>query len=223
MLFWRTAAVAISVGSTAPTNGWPSLWQLLSAAEGDDQFKPPPRFGSIEALNQRDPDSWKALFDDEMPAIYKYALSRIGNATEAEDLTSHVFEEAWKNSSTLEDRGIPARGWLFGIARNVVGSHRRKLFRRPPALAIEGYDSPTEEQGIAPELMDVARAIAQLPKSQAEVITFRFIHGLSLQETAQALATTVDSVKGRQARALASLKDLLGSEYVPSAEAKSTA
>jgi RNA polymerase sigma-70 factor (ECF subfamily) len=59
--------------------------------------------------------------------------------------------------------------------------------------------------------LDLARALQGLKPAFAEVVTLRFLHGLSLQETALALQTTVDAVKSRQARALDELrKTLLG-------------
>lgn len=165
---------------------------------------------TVAALRERDPGAWRVLFTEEMAAIYRYALSRVGSAADAEDLASQVFEEAWRSAHSLEDVGLPPRAWLFGIARNVVSGHRRRLFRRPPQVAIEAYDGSGNDPALAPDLIDLARAIARLSGPQAEVISLRFIHGLSLQETASVLKTTADGVKGRQARALAALRDLLG-------------
>ncbi len=190
------------------------LWQAVARTMAGEEPAAPS--GSVEAINRRDPESWRALFVAEMPAIYRYALARVGDPSDAEDLTSQVFEEAWRSASSLEDRGVPVRGWLFGIARNVVGSHRRRLFRRPPELNIEAYEGSSEDPALAPEAMDLANAIGRLPRSQAEVITLRFLHGLSLREAAEALNTTVDGVKGRQARALASLKAVMEGDSPPS-------
>ena len=171
---------------------------------------------AISALRDRNPGAWKALFNKEMPAIYRYALSRTGQSSDAEDLTSQVFEEAWRNADHLQDRGLPPRAWLFGIARNVLAGHRRKILRRPPPLAIEAYDGSTDDAALSADLIDLAEAIAKLPSAQAEVVSLRFIHGLSLQETADTLRSSVDSVKGKQARALASLKaNLEGAEEAP--------
>ena len=163
----------------------------------------------IDLLRRRDPESWRELFAEEMPVIYRYGMSRLGNAHDAEDLAGQVFEEAWKHAESLKDRGLPARVWLFGIARNLVATHRRRWFRQQPALALEAFDAPAIDPGLDTELIDLARSIAQLSSAHAEVISLRFIHGLSLQETAEVLGTTVDGVKGRQARALAELRDRL--------------
>lgn len=172
---------------------------------------PAPAITPTEAarLRDRDPDTWRALFEREMPALYRYAFSRLGNASEAEDATSQVFAEAWEHADAFQDQGLPARAWLFGIARNVINTHRRRFFGRPPAVAIEAFDGASHDPGLDTDLLDLARSLTLIEAAHAEVISLRFIHGLSLQETAVALGTSVDGVKGRQARALARLKDQL--------------
>jgi RNA polymerase sigma-70 factor (ECF subfamily) len=175
------------------------------AAPDDEPGRSPPA-GLIGLLRKRDPEAWNDLFLVEHPAIYRYALSRLGDPAEAEDATSHVFTEAWEHAEALEDQGLPARAWLFGIARNVVNSRRRRWLQRPPALTLEAFDQPTHDLSTSPEMLDLAGAITALDHAHSEVITLRFIHGLSLQETAVALGTSVDAIKGRQARALAQLR-----------------
>ncbi len=170
---------------------------------------PPVRPGFIQAIRERDAEAWHDLFDREMPAIYRYALSRLGDAARAEDATSEVFEQAFRNAESFHDRGLPPRAWLFGIARHVVGSHRRSWFRRPPQLTIEAFDGGGEDQALSPDRLDLARAIAELEPAHCEVISLRFLHGLSLQETAEVIGASTDAVKGRQARALAALRERL--------------
>ncbi len=144
-----------------------------------------------------------------MRAIYRYAFGRLGDVGRAEDATAEVFEQAWQTVDSLQDRGLPARAWLFGIARNVISTHWRRWFRQPPQLSLDAFDAPSTENFMDPERLDLARAIGRLDPAHAEVIILRFLHGLSLAEAAAALNTTVDAIKGRQARALAGLRDEL--------------
>jgi len=166
--------------------------------------------GEIEQLRRRDPEAWRIVFEREMPAIFSYAFSRTGKHGDAEDLAAQVFEQAWRAAPGLQDRGLPPRAWLFGIARNVVAEHRRGLFRRPPALELSAFDG--DEPGVdhSTDQLELARAIAALPRADAEVVTLRFLHGLSVQETAEAMHTSADGVKARQSRALKKLRGLLG-------------
>lgn len=163
----------------------------------------------INALRNRDEDAWRGLFEREMGAIYRYARGRLGDGSRAEDATAEVFEQAWQNADSLVDRGLPPRAWLFGIARNVVGTHWRRWFRQPPQLSLDAFAGPASDGAIDHDSMDLARAIARLEPAHSEVITLRFVHGLSLQETAATLDVTVDAIKGRQARALAALREIL--------------
>ncbi len=192
---WRVRGFAAALRQRVPAN---------------EASTPTPAHGAfIRAIRERDPDAWRDLFDREMPAIYRYALSRLGDAGRAEDATSEVFEEAFRNAEAFHDRGLPPRAWLFGIARHVVGSHRRSWFRRPAQLAIEVFDGAGEDQGLSADRLDLARAIAELDAAHCEVISLRFLHGLSLQETAEVIGASTDAVKGRQARALAALRERL--------------
>ena len=80
-----------------------------------------------------------------MPAIFRYARLRLGDESRAEDATAEVFEHAFRSIESYEERGLPVRAWLFGIARNVVASHRRWFVRQPPQVALEAFDAPNGE------------------------------------------------------------------------------
>ena len=142
-------------------------------------------------------------------AIYRYALSRLGDAGLAEEATSDVFEAAWKGAESYTDRGLPARAWLFGIARHVVASQQRRWRRRAPQISIDAYVESGQSES-HDDRLDLVRAIAALTAAHAEVINLRFLQGLSLAETAQVLNVTTDAVKGRQLRALEALRRELG-------------
>ncbi len=205
------AATALPWPSMRPGPGG-ALWARVVAAllgpAGNDDPCPEPA-AHRDALRRRDPSAWRDFAAAELNAVYQYVLSRIGNPADAEDLASQVFEEAWKHSASLHDSTVPARAWLFGIARNVVNTHRRNWFRKPPPVTLDGFDQSDDDRGLDPDMLDLARAIARLSKAHAEVISLRFIHGLSLQETAVVLGLSIDAIKGRQARALAELRDTL--------------
>lgn len=164
---------------------------------------------AVRLIREQDPEAWRAFFEQEMPAIYRYAYARLGDPGRAEDATGEVFEHAWKSAGALEDLGHPPRAWLFGIAKNVVNSHRRWLFRRAPEVSIEAFDGSCDDPAISPEKLDLVRAITTLDRAHAEVVTLRFLHGLSLAETAATIGVSVDAVKGRQARALLALREVL--------------
>lgn len=175
------------------------------ARRGLDAAQATPRT-EHEALRRRDREVWRQVFETEHSAIYRYALGRLASPAEAEDATSQVFAEAWEHAADFDDHGLPVRAWLFGIARNVVNGQRRRFMQRPPLLSLEEHDRADHDPALDAGRMDLYRVIAALEPSWAEVVTLRFVHGLSLVETAEALGMSLDAVKGKQARALAEMR-----------------
>lgn len=200
-----SAFPTVAVGAAPrPWRGFRALFAAF-VSHGRGQEDASPRIAH-EALRRRDQDAWRQVFETQHPAIYRYALGRLGSPSEAEDATSQVFAEAWEHACDFADHGLPVRAWLFGIARNVVNNQRRRLVQRPPALSLEEHDRAGHDPGLDAGRLDLYKAIGALEQSWAEVVTLRFVHGLSLHETAQALGMSIDSVKGKQARALAEMR-----------------
>jgi len=205
---------AFPAAAPRPSGDWRAFVVLLSSVlrAGRQAHQAPRAGGSGDALRRRDPDAWREVFEAEHSAIYRYAASRLGPGPEAEDVTSQVFAEAWANAARFGDQGLPVRAWLFGIARNTVNNHRRRLLKRPPVVAIDARDHAGSDPGLDVERLDLARALARLDAASAEVLMLRFVHGLSAQETAAVLGMTFAAVKGKQARALAQLREVLSAD-----------
>ena len=163
----------------------------------------------LAAIQQGGPAAWQALYLETRDALYRYTMGRLGNAEDAEDVVGEVFERALASVARSRDVGLPARAWLFGIARNLVNGRRRAFYRRPPHLPLELFDGSSGDPRLEPDLLDLVRAIALLPAGHSEVIVLRFFHGLTLAETANILGTSTGSIKSRQFRATTALRKLL--------------
>ena len=183
--------------------------RLLSAIEDPQppDMRPDHPDVSVGDIRRLNPAGWRDLYTACRDDLFRYALSRLGNPEEAEDAVGDALEEALKAAPRLEDRGLPPRAWLFGVIRNVVNRRRRLLFRSPPPLDL-GALQPTADGGLPArlELLDLARLLRRLPSSQAEVVLLRFVHGLSLDETAFVLGEKPGAVRARQGRALRRLR-----------------
>jgi len=69
--------------------------------------------------------------------------------------------------------------------------------------------SPEEAVDINIENHDLRKTIAELREDYRNVLIFRFLSGLSPEETAQVMQRSVGAVRVLQHRALSALKDLL--------------
>jgi RNA polymerase sigma-70 factor (ECF subfamily) len=155
------------------------------------------------------------LYDWYMPRIYRYAMARLGNTAEAEDLTEEVFLKMLGAISDFRWKDVPFSSWLFRIAHNHVATHFRRTAQRggpTSELSEEMVDwragpAATVEERITME--EVRLATAALPEAQREVIELRFAVGLSISETAKALGKREGNVKALQHKAVAKLQRVL--------------
>jgi RNA polymerase sigma-70 factor (ECF subfamily) len=165
---------------------------------------------------QRDPEAFSQLYDKHFDRIYRYIAFRVGNQTEAEDLTQQVFLKAWESIGSYKWKGLPFSSWLFRIAHNqLVDCLRKKNKRKETPLEEAQAVSATDlisavERKLTSE--QVASACRHLKEAQQEVISLRFSGGLSTAEVAKIMDKTEGAVKALQHSALKSLRAILGQE-----------
>ena len=155
------------------------------------------------------------LYDWYMPRVYRYALARLGNVAEAEDLTEEVFLRMLGAIGSFHWRDVPFSSWLFRIARNQLASHFRRIAQRGGTASEIGEDVIDWRHDLAAvvenqiTIEEVRRATEQLPEAQREVIAMRFAVGLSIAETAKALGKREGNIKALQHKAIARLQRML--------------
>lgn len=131
----------------------------------------------------------------------------------AQDLVQDTFLEIHRSRHTYLPP-LPVRPWVFGIARRVLGRHRRTAWRRSrhedrgagPAEALAAVAAPAPAVA-AGELSD---ALAALPASRREAWVLHHVHGLSFQQIAERFRIGVGAAKLRSSRAMRSLRAALG-------------
>jgi RNA polymerase sigma-70 factor (ECF subfamily) len=157
---------------------------------------------------RRDPDAWAQLFEDHFHSVYAYVRSRLPGPQVAEDLASQVFEIAYTRASTFDYRGLPIEAWLFGIARNLVRDHVKRLARRGATaeLVEAGAAAVGEDAPARVDLQhDLLQAMRHLTDDQQAVLVHRFLLDRSVNETAVRMGRSEDAIKNLQRRALAAM------------------
>jgi RNA polymerase sigma-70 factor (ECF subfamily) len=169
----------------------------------------------VERAIAGDADAFGELYLLHLDAIYRYIYFRIADANDAQDLAEQTFLKAWESLPRYEQRGPPFTSWLYRIAHNLIVDHHR---RQKPIVSLSLAEKnnwkskgPNALAQIiqAEETAALARAIAQLPHDQQQVIVLRFIEGLSHNEVAQIVDKSPGACRVHQHRALAALNQLL--------------
>lgn len=156
-------------------------------------------------------DDFEAVYESNQPLIYRFMFWRTKDEMLAEDLTSHVFEKAWRTRRNFT--GGSAKAWLYKIAHTTLIDY----WRKPQEVSDEGAISQAVSE--APELevalsqrlavADLQRALTKLPKDMRHVVRLRFIEGRSARETAARLHMSEANVRVIQYRGLKKLRDYL--------------
>lgn len=168
-----------------------------------------------------DTEAFGKLYEHYLDEIYNFIFYRVKSHQEAEDLSEGVFLKAWQALDENPPREVPFRLWLFRIARNTVYDHYRTR-KEPVGLeAAMDVPSPTEN----PEAMVIrwerAEALKdklnRLNEDYQEVLTCRFVVGLSHAETAVVMSRTEQAVRALQYRAIVALRNMLTVEQATKA------
>ena len=154
------------------------------------------------------------LYDRHRESIFRYLWIRLDDRQLAEDLTGDVFMRMLDALPRYRLQGVPFRAWLYRIAHNLLVDYVRKM-NHQTTVPID----VVEEQGAVDDLdqtVDLKRlnerlqmALMSLEPTQCEVVTLRFLAGLSLHETALTLGKTEAAIKALQHRGLTSLRRAL--------------
>jgi len=157
-------------------------------------------------------DQLTAIYQHYHLSIFRYLYYRVGDRQTAEDITSDVFVRMIRSLDNYRLQGIPFQAWLFRIARNLAIDH----FRRTNGHDSVEFDDQEHVETSPEHLVErsltserLQQALAEINEQQRDVIVMRFVLGMSINETAQAVHRSEDAVKGLQRRGLMTLRECL--------------
>jgi RNA polymerase sigma factor (sigma-70 family) len=172
---------------------------------------------AVIQLSQREPEHFTVLFRRHAPYIQRYVVRRLGQDA-ADDIVAETFLLAFRQRYSYDQTRADARPWLYGIATNLIGRHRRAEIRLYRALARTGADPVAESftdrvddqvsAGTASRRLAVG--LARLPEGLRDALLLVSWGDLSYEEAAQALGVPVGTVRSRVSRARSKLRRTLG-------------
>ncbi|HTU94930.1 MAG TPA: RNA polymerase sigma factor [Solirubrobacteraceae bacterium] len=148
-----------------------------------------------------------ARYESRLMAFCRHLL---GSREDAEDVLQEVMTAAF-NAILADDRPINVRPWLYRIARNRSLNH----LRRAQAIGVDSMDHHLSEHGATTadkvhereEFRLLVGDIHELPETQKTALVLREMDALSYDQIAEAMETTVPSVKSLLVRARVSLAE----------------
>jgi RNA polymerase sigma-70 factor (ECF subfamily) len=190
----------------------------LKTRSSPDQLEVEPMAASLAGMSDRElwrrssegeTEAFARLFDRHAKAVYNFLFRRTTSWSDAEDLTSTVFLEAWRRREEVVLVHESALPWLFRTADYVLRNERRRQhFRLATVLKHPAApDEPDVADSVASRVDDerearrMRRLLRKLPRQQREIVEVCFWAGLDQQAAAVALDIPIGTVKSRLARA----------------------
>lgn len=180
--------------------------------------------GWIDRIVLHDERALAALYDATLSRVYGVVLRVVRRASLAEEVVEDTFFQVWRQAPRFD----PARGkaltWLLNMAR----SRAIDAVRHEARFQHDSLDDQTapEMQTDTPghdELLDVARGHAELQRAlmrlnaqPRQLVALAFFRGLSHEEIASQTELPLGTVKSQIRRALATLREALGSQALHS-------
>jgi len=156
------------------------------------------------------PGAFEAIVDRYQGRLLGFCRQMLGSTEDGEDVLQEVFVNAYR-AMLADEREINLRPWLYRIARNRCLNHLRK----PTADAQESMDlvpeveaaSTAEKVHNREEFRQLLSDVGKLPETQRSALLLREMDAMSYEEIAQAMETSVPSVKSLLVRARISLAE----------------
>jgi RNA polymerase sigma-70 factor, ECF subfamily len=169
----------------------------------------------VRRMQSGDLDAFESLFERYRMPIFRTAYGLTGDRHAAEEVLQDTFARAWQRRAIL-DASVSPLPWLHRVALNLCYSRlgRRRVAQEPIGDDVAGSIADTavlpHERAERQELRMIVRdGVGALSAKHQAVVVLYYLHGLSLQETAEVLDVAVGTVKSRLHYALRSLRGAL--------------
>lgn len=157
------------------------------------------------AIAQGDQDAFTTFYDQTHRLVFGLALRIVRNRETAEEVTTDIYMQVWRQAANFELRRGTALSWLMTIARTrSIDRLRSAAYLRQetePLDTVVQYaalgDSPEKMTIYAERGQLVRHALAQLTPEQRALIEAAYFEGLSQSELAEQFALPLGTVKTR--------------------------
>lgn len=168
----------------------------------------------VKKAKAGDKSAFEQLYNEYFAPLNRYILVRVGDVSEAEDLTQMVFIKFYNNLANWQDKGYQPSAYLYTIARSVIADYYRtrgrkgsKLTNSEEVLALISDTSQNPHQDVieSEEIRTLYKNLKQLPDKYQEILLLRYIENLSSKDIAQIIGKSDVATRKMLSRAVSAL------------------
>ncbi|MFD5319994.1 RNA polymerase sigma factor [Streptomyces sp. NPDC127098] len=170
------------------------------------------------AAAARDPELFEEFYRAHVDAVTRFLARRLDDPHTVADLTAEVFLAVIDSGHTYRPALGSERGWLYGVARNIVAAERRRTAREhvlngrvAGRRLLEADDIARLEEKLVAENEGrrLVAALADLPEGERALLELIVADQLSVPEAARALGIRPTAARVRLYRARGRLRAAL--------------
>ena len=166
----------------------------------------------IRAAQDGDADAYARIVKSWGGRLLRFCRNNLPATIDAEDVVQDVLLTAWQKLPGLDDRSR-FRAWMYTIARNRCREVIRTAGRRATdpvspeevAVKIDSRQDPARAHARDAAMVALRKSVAVLPDSQRRIWVMAQIDGLGYAEIADIEELPLSTVRGRLARARATI------------------
>lgn len=150
------------------------------------------------------------LYGEYKDKLYRYALYRLGDPSDAEDAVSECVLAAWRGIGSLRSEKAFA-SWIFRILSSCCASQIKEAIKaRENMERIRNVSPENAAVSSSPSLsVELAEALAILKEDEREIVLLSIVGGLSSTEVSSLTGLAPGSVRSKLSRSLAKMREFL--------------
>ena len=163
------------------------------------------------ARAREDLSAFRPLYEKYYEGVYIFVYRRCGDAGDAPDIVSAVFEKAMLNIHKYEYRGYAFSAWLLRIAQNLLTDHFRrqsreqKIYVHDDGLA-DILEDVEEDNRTEEKLQAVIECLGNLPDNERDLVVMRYFEKRKYEELAEIAGMPLNNLRVKMHRIMEKIR-----------------
>ncbi|MEP6673517.1 MAG: RNA polymerase sigma factor [Ferruginibacter sp.] len=180
----------------------------------------------IVQLQRGNEGAFRRIVDQWQDMVYNTVVGIVQNEDDADDITQEVFIQVYQSVHSFKGESKFST-WLYRISVTKALDHEKKKKRKKRFAFVQSLFGNASDEAIHPPdfhhpgvIMEnkersgeLFKALKQIPDNQRIAFTLHKLEGLSYQEIAAIMNTTLNAVESLMGRAKGNLKKILRTYY----------
>lgn len=163
----------------------------------------------LKKISSGDTASIGVLYDLIKTDIFAYALSRIGNKPDAEDIMQDTFLQIYLHAGQYVPQGKPM-AWVITVENNLI---RRFFHTRSRTVSLDGSTAQiSSEEDTETSVVDsifLRDLMRTLSSGEREIISLHIVSGMKHREIAALLDKPLSTILSKYNRAIKKLQSIV--------------